>query len=130
MRHFERLRRSAFTLVELLVVIGIIALLIGILLPVLGKAREAAATAQCLSNLRQYFLADQGYMSVYRGWHIPAWTGNNDGASVFGTGLPTWASQVEFRKALQMPFYLGNTAGTLDPDKSTFRNYMPAKWLC
>src|SRR5688572_25700057 len=57
---------AAFTLVELLVVIGIIAVLISILLPTLSKARAAGQRTQCLSNLRQLHLAVVMYANTYK----------------------------------------------------------------
>lgn len=59
-------RSKGFTLVELLVVIGIIALLIGILLPTLSKARESANRAVCASNQRQIVLAILTYASEHK----------------------------------------------------------------
>jgi prepilin-type N-terminal cleavage/methylation domain-containing protein/prepilin-type processing-associated H-X9-DG protein len=64
-------RRKGFTLVELLVVIGIIALLISILLPVLNRARQAAASLVCLSNVRQLALAATMFAQDHHG-RVPA----------------------------------------------------------
>ena len=84
--------RAAFTLVELLVVIGIIALLLAILLPVLSRAREASRRAHCLSNINQLGRAALLYALDNRDVLPEAGTGNNPDAflSPRAVGLPAW----------------------------------------
>lgn len=83
MRSLVSTSRCAFTLIELLVVIAIVALLVGILLPVLGMARGSAQSVRCGSNIRQLALANTAYATDHDGGLVP-------GAANFLANLDRW----------------------------------------
>lgn len=65
-------KTKAFTLVELLVVISVIALLMAILMPALGAARSGSRALACKSNLRQLVIANIGYATENDSYYVPA----------------------------------------------------------
>ena len=70
-RVLPEVQPGAFTLVELLVVIGIIAVLISILFPAFGLVRLKARQIKCANSLRQLGLANAAYMNEFEDWYIP-----------------------------------------------------------
>lgn len=110
----------AFTLVELLVVIGIIALLIAILLPALNRARQQARTAACLSNLRQIGQAAHLYASANQNFTVPGYA---DYSGVTSNNIPldgeNYATTLVNTQCLSAPSLAG-TSEMPSPQSSVF----------
>lgn len=103
-------KRRAFTLIELMVLIAIIAILIGLLLPAVQKVRAAAARIKCDNNLKQMGLAAQNYHDTHH--HFPPGIGYHpfSANSTFGTFffhlLPYLDEDALFRKSLDTTPFL------------------------
>jgi prepilin-type N-terminal cleavage/methylation domain-containing protein/prepilin-type processing-associated H-X9-DG protein len=90
-------RIRGFTLVELLVVIGIIAVLISLLLPALNKARESASSVQCLSNLRQMGLMVMQYENDNNNWLPASLSPGTSSPYGLGSRYPCWDGLLRHR---------------------------------
>lgn len=113
--------RRAFTLVELLVVIGIIAVLISVLLPALGRARDSAKQTACASNLRQVSLAMLVYINDNRGKFPRAYSGID--------GSYSWHSLLVGLKYIQAP--TETVAVVAPPDEDyTLTNNLRSILMC
>jgi prepilin-type N-terminal cleavage/methylation domain-containing protein/prepilin-type processing-associated H-X9-DG protein len=117
--------RKGFTLVELLVVIGIIALLIAILLPALNAAREQAKASVCLSNLRQIGTAMQMYSNDYKGYVVPAYVRRNPIPNNTARGEENWATLLCARgyvKGASILDYIPANPGESIPGETAFNS--------
>jgi prepilin-type processing-associated H-X9-DG protein len=113
-------KARAFKLIELLIVISIIALLLAILIPSLGKAKELGNRVVCSSHLRTLVKASTTYASTHDGYFVPAsYTRNSAG----GAQQIQWMANETFRKYIQMDdFKSGNKP------KEDF--VLPKEFLC
>ena len=82
------MKKNIFTLIELFIVVAVIAILMGMFLPALNKARKAAQGTQCISNAKQVGIALAGYFSDFREYFPPTQYGSVDTMhSIFWTDL-------------------------------------------
>ncbi|HVT89833.1 MAG TPA: type II secretion system protein [Tepidisphaeraceae bacterium] len=137
-RKERRVRSPAFTLVELLVVMGIIAMLVSILLPALAGAQKQAKSVQCKSNLRNLGLILYQYVNENKGWLFPVGPDGPDGRpTTYGTNKPPnerWpmhVSQFKINVPNPMPF---NPAlydpSAYDPDHFPVAPFTPPILVC
>ena len=123
-------KSPGFTLVELLVVIAVIAILVSLLLPALGKARESASQIKCLSSMKQLGVTMALYSSQSDDWNVPLqihfvrpdtgatenqyWYQNSTFAKLTGTSKTLWVYYPLYKRSFlcsNIPNYPRDAAG-------------------
>ena len=128
----------AFSLIELLVIIGIIAILLGLLLPVLSQSRRSARSLQCKANLRDLGHALQMYANINSGWYFPVGFDPDGGdfmSDAFGTRVPPherWPATV-FKVKVPSPMPYDSAAydqSVYDPESFPAAPFTPPVLVC
>jgi len=129
-----RSRSRAFSLVELLVVVALMAALLGMLLPALGRARVQAREALCRNNLRQLVSANEGYAGENDDYYVIGAYKMYDPSDPQGSNLHRWHG---VRNSLDEPFdpagspladYLADGMVKRCPEPVEFRQGQPWQW--
>jgi len=130
MRSQFRCRGAGFTLIELLVVIAIIGVLVGLLLPAIQSAREAARTTQCLNHLRQIGLATLQFNDVNQAFPPARLQTRDFYAENCETTQPSWLVRI-------LPFLEESSAAAewdvslpFEAHAEEVRNRLPAVYMC
>jgi prepilin-type N-terminal cleavage/methylation domain-containing protein/prepilin-type processing-associated H-X9-DG protein len=109
------MKRYGFTLIELLVVIAVIAVLMGILMPALNRARDQGRKIVCSNNLHSLVIANGVYASTFNDWNVPCQDASN-------TGHTVWTANTAYRA------YIGYKGSEDTADQSTVQT--PKKFRC
>jgi prepilin-type N-terminal cleavage/methylation domain-containing protein/prepilin-type processing-associated H-X9-DG protein len=123
-------RLKGFTLIELLVVIAVIAVLMGLLLPALSRARGIAKRIVCANHLKTLMSASFIYSNTYDGWYVPAaYVMYEQTEAGYERVITAWLANRAFRRIIEIDQMGKGKKGQSDALRNSAMN-VPAAYLC